>query len=117
MRGLAVLNDPAFVEQGGMPAGAVLSVGEMHADAQTRAREMVVPVDHPVAGQVETLGLPVKFSTTPGAVRGPAPLLGQHTREVLGELGYAETEIGRMLESGAAMQAEFDTGKSPPADG
>ena len=94
-----------LMERGGMPAGAVLSVGEMHADPQTRAREMVVALDHPVAGRMETLGLPVKFSSTPGAVRGPAPLLGQHTREVLGELGYGDGEIERMLESGAAIQS------------
>ncbi len=94
-----------LMERGGMPAGAVLSVGEMHADPQARAREMVVGVDHPVAGRMETLGLPVKFSATPGAVDGPAPLLGQHTREVLGELGYGDDEIDRMLESGAAVQA------------
>ncbi len=95
-----------LMERGGMPAGAVLSVTEMHRDPQTLAREMVVALDHPVAGRVETLGLPVKFSATPGAVRGPAPLLGQHTRAVLGELGYGASEIEQMLESGAAVQAD-----------
>ena len=73
--------------QGGFPAGPVLTIGEMHADPQTRAREMVVATDHPVAGRVETIGLPVKFGTTPGGVRAPAPVLGQHTAEVLAEYG------------------------------
>ncbi len=63
---------------------------------------MVVAVDHPVAGRVETLGLPVKFSGTPGGVRGPAPTLGQHTREVLAEFGYSEAEVEALIGSGAA---------------
>ena len=71
------------MEKGDLPAGPVLDVREMHEDPQTRAREMIVPVDHPVAGRVETLGPPVKFSQTPGSVRRPAPRLGEHTEEVL----------------------------------
>ena len=76
----------AVMEEGGLPAGPVLDVAEMHADPQTRARDMVVAVDHPSAGRVETLGAPVKFSATPGGVRRPAPRLGEHTAEVLAEL-------------------------------
>ncbi len=91
-----------ILEDGGFPAGPVLSVGEMHADPQVRAREMVVGVDHPVAGRMETLGLPVKFSDTPGGVRGPAPTLGQHTREVLAEVGYSEAEVEELIRDGAA---------------
>ena len=74
------------MEAGGLPAGPVLDVREMHADPQARAREMVVPVDHPGVGRVETIGLPVKFSATPGRVGRPAPRLGEHTAEVLAEL-------------------------------
>jgi crotonobetainyl-CoA:carnitine CoA-transferase CaiB-like acyl-CoA transferase len=76
-----------LLEQGGFPAGPVLTISEMHANPQTRARGMVVASEHPIAGRVETIGLPVKFGTTPGAVRGPAPVLGQHTAEVLAEYG------------------------------
>jgi crotonobetainyl-CoA:carnitine CoA-transferase CaiB-like acyl-CoA transferase len=54
----------------------------MHADPQTRARGMVMEVEHTAAGRVETLGPPVKFSATPGGVRAPAPRLGEHTEEV-----------------------------------
>ena len=74
------------MEAGGLPAGPVLDVRQMHADPQTRARAMVVEVQHPQAGRVETLGLPVKFSATPGGVRRPAPRLGEHTSEVLAGL-------------------------------
>ena len=76
----------SVMEEGGLPAGPVLDVAEMHADPQTRAREMVVTLDHPSAGPVETIGLPVKFSATPGRVSRPAPRLGEHTAEILAEL-------------------------------
>ncbi len=81
----------ALLEAGGFPAGPVLSISEMHADPQTIAREMVPFTAHPVAGQVQTIGLPVKFSETPGGVRRPAPTLGQHTSEVLAEIGAGKT--------------------------
>jgi crotonobetainyl-CoA:carnitine CoA-transferase CaiB-like acyl-CoA transferase len=54
-----------------------------------------------VAGPVKTLGLPVKFSETPGAVVRPAPLYGQHNREILAEIGYDPAEIDILLASGA----------------
>lgn len=71
----------------GMPAGPVLSIQDMLADPQTRAREMVVATDHPTLGRVETLGAPVKLSATPAGVTRAAPTLGQHTDEILRELG------------------------------
>jgi len=77
----------ALLEDGGFPAGPVLSIREMHADPQAIARQMVPATQHPVAGHVQTIGLPVKFSETPGGVRSPAPTLGQHTAEVLAEYG------------------------------
>src|SRR3546814_14611388 len=67
----------AILEEGGFPAGPVLSIAEMHTDPQALAREMIVTTNHPVAGRVDTLGLPVKFSATPGGIAQPAPLLGR----------------------------------------
>jgi crotonobetainyl-CoA:carnitine CoA-transferase CaiB-like acyl-CoA transferase len=89
------------LEGAGVPAGPVLSVGEMHTDPQVVARDMVVAVDHARLGPVKTLGLPVKFSDNPGKVVAGAPLFGQHTREVMGEYGYDTSEIDRLLASGA----------------
>ena len=72
-------------EEAGVPAGPVLNHAEMLRDPQTIAREMVAEVEHPKAGPMRTLGVPVKLSETPGAVRRPAPVLGEHTREVARE--------------------------------
>ena len=73
----------------------------MLADEQVRSREMVVEVDHARAGRVKALGHPIKFSGTPGEVKRAAPLLGQHTREVLGELGYSAGRIDELIREGA----------------
>jgi crotonobetainyl-CoA:carnitine CoA-transferase CaiB-like acyl-CoA transferase len=92
-------------EAAGVPVGPVNRIGDMLADPQVAAREMVLEVDHPRAGRVKTLGTPVKFSDTPGSVRRPAPLLGEHTREVLGELGYTPQEIEALQREGAVQLA------------
>ncbi len=95
----------AILEKAGVPAGPVLSIREMHAHPQTIAREMVPEVEHSVAGRMQTIGLPVKFSATPGKVAGPAPVLGQHTREVLSEIDYSEAEIDALVEARAVKTA------------
>jgi crotonobetainyl-CoA:carnitine CoA-transferase CaiB-like acyl-CoA transferase len=74
----------------GVPASPVNSVGRMVADKQIVARDMIVEQDHPTAGKIRVVGVPVKLSDTPGGVRTPAPLLGQHTAEVIGGLGYRD---------------------------
>jgi crotonobetainyl-CoA:carnitine CoA-transferase CaiB-like acyl-CoA transferase len=75
--------------EAGVPAGAIHDYREVFEDPHTLAREMVVEVDHPVEGRVKALGIPVKLSATPGSVRRAAPLLGEHTGEVLREAGSA----------------------------
>lgn len=92
------------LEKAGIPSGPVLSIKEMLVHPQTKAREMVTAVEHPTAGRVETIGLPVKFSATPGKVAHPAPLFGQHTREVLTEHGFTGAEIDRLFAEGAALE-------------
>lgn len=88
-------------EAAGVPVGPVNKIGEMLADPQVAAREMVVEVDHPRAGRIKALGLPIKFSRTPGEIARAAPLLGQHTREVLAALGYSAAQIERLVAEGA----------------
>jgi crotonobetainyl-CoA:carnitine CoA-transferase CaiB-like acyl-CoA transferase len=89
------------LEAAGVPAGPVLDVAQMHSDPQAVAREMIVETSHPTAGQVKAIGLPVKLSATPGGVRRPAPLFGQHTREVLREHGFSDAEIDQLAAQGA----------------
>ncbi len=89
------------LDAAGIPAGPIQSIGEMAADPQTLARDMVVELAHPVAGRTRALGVPVKFSATPGNIRRPAPTFGQHTREVLQEHGFAESDIVALAAEGA----------------
>jgi len=94
----------ARLEAGGVPAGPVLDVNAMHRDPQALAREMVVEVEHSRVGRMKTLGLPVKFSDTPGRVHGPAPLLGEHSRAILAEAGYTASEIDGLIDRGVVRE-------------
>ena len=97
------------LEAAGIPSGPVLSIRDMLKHPQTRARDMVVAVDHPIAGRVETIGVPAKFSATPTEVSRPAPLFGQHTREVLTEAGFSPAEIDALFAEGAAIETPLPT--------
>jgi crotonobetainyl-CoA:carnitine CoA-transferase CaiB-like acyl-CoA transferase len=76
----------AALDAAGIPAGPVLHHDEVFAHEQILARDMVVEIDHPKAGRMRTLGVPIKFSETPGSIRRPAPLLGEHTAEIVAKL-------------------------------
>ena len=94
------------LEEAGVPAGAVLEVRQMHEDPQTLAREMIVQTEHPTAGHVKAIGLPIKFSGTPGGVRRAAPLFGQDTREVLRECGFSQSEIDQLAAEGVIQMSD-----------
>lgn len=91
------------MDAAGLPAGPVLDINQMHQDPQALSREMIVDLDHPTAGPVKTLGHPVKFSETPGSIRSAAPVLGQHSREILAEAGFDDARITQMIDSGAVI--------------
>jgi crotonobetainyl-CoA:carnitine CoA-transferase CaiB-like acyl-CoA transferase len=83
----------------------ILDLDEALDSELVRAREMVVELDQPGTEGVRLLGVPVKLSRTPGAPAGPGPALGEHTRGVLAGLGYDESEIAALEESGAVAGA------------
>jgi crotonobetainyl-CoA:carnitine CoA-transferase CaiB-like acyl-CoA transferase len=90
----------AAFDAAGVPVGPVNSIGEALAHPQALARGMVVDLVHPQAGPTKALGCPVHFSATPTSVARHAPMLGEHTREVLAEAGYSDAEIDAFVAEG-----------------
>jgi crotonobetainyl-CoA:carnitine CoA-transferase CaiB-like acyl-CoA transferase len=91
----------ALLNEAGVPAGPIYNMAQVYEDPHVRAREMLVELDHPIAGTIKNIGIPVKLSRTPGRIRRPAPLLGQHTEEVLHWLGLDQAQIGKLRAAGA----------------
>ncbi|MEI7614692.1 MAG: CoA transferase [Betaproteobacteria bacterium] len=82
-----------LLEGAGLPCAPINTIDKIVNDPQIKARNMIVEVDHPVAGLQKMPGVPVKMSRTPGQVAAHAPLLGQHTAEILEELfGWTQKE-------------------------
>ena len=88
------------LNKAGVPCGPVNSVAEMFEDPQIKAQEMVLEVDHPGYGIVRMLGFPIKLSATPCRVRRFAPALGEHSDEVLAELGYSAADREALRQDG-----------------
>ena len=81
------------LKQAGVPCGSVRDLAEVLSDPQLVERMMVLPMQHPKAGAMQVLGVPVKLSDTAGGVRTPPPVLGQHSHAVLAELGYDTDQV------------------------
>ena len=93
-------------DRAGVPVGPVNSIGEALNHPQTLARGMVVDLTHPQAGPTRAVGCPVHFSETPTAIERAAPVLGQHTRELLRGYGYSDPEIDRFIADGVVEVAD-----------
>ena len=91
------------LEKSGVPAGPILNISEVWNDPQVEARNMKVSLDHPTAGKITNIGLAAKLYSTPGRITKPAPLFGEHTREVLMNAGYSKKNIEDLIASGAAV--------------
>jgi len=96
----------AAFDAAGVPVGPVHDIGEALSHPQSLARGMVVDLVHPQAGPTKALGCPVHFSETTTQIARPAPLLGEHTREVLREYGYADSEINVFVADGVIAAAD-----------
>ncbi|MXX62648.1 MAG: CoA transferase [Holophagales bacterium] len=90
----------------GVPCAAVRSAEEFFDDPQVEAMAMSQVVRHPQLGNLRMAGVPWRFSQTPGTIRRPAPCLGEHTGEVLAELGYGAERIAGLEASGAVRAAD-----------
>ena len=89
------------LERAGVPCGPIYNIEQVYADPHVQSRDMAVELQHPKAGGIRNIGVSVKLSDTPGSVRTPAPLLGQHTDDVLTEFGYSDADIAALRQSGA----------------
>ena len=103
----------AALDAAGVPAGPVQTIGEALTHAQTLARGMVVDLTHPQAGPTKALGCPLHFSVTPTRVTRPARVLGEHTREVLREYGYEDSDVDRLVGAGVVATARESSPEHP----
>ena len=87
-----------LLNQAKVPCGKVRTVKEALELEQTKAREMVVEMEDQLHGKKKLLGIPTKLSATPGEIRRMPPLLGEHTEEILSNLGYSKTQIDALEE-------------------
>ena len=99
----------------GVPAAPIYNYAEALSREQAVARNKVLKIQHPVEGETRALGFPVKLGSTPQQVRHPAPLLGQHTDEVLGEVGLSAQAIDALRQAGAFGTVKAKAASAPVA--
>ncbi len=110
--GTVLRSKPAsyWIEQmrsAGIPCGYIYTYDEMFHDPQVIHNQMLREIKHPTIGIQKTIGIPIRLHKTPGKIRQPAPLLGQHSREILQELAYTDLEMDLLIRQGIVIQARL----------
>jgi len=93
----------AQLKQSDIPAAAIQDVGEALNDPQTRARGLVVALEHPSLGTARSIANPIRLQNQPLQYRLPPPLLGEHTAAILRQLQYSEEDIVRAVQDACAV--------------
>jgi len=88
------------LQEAGVPSGPINTIAETLAHPQHQARNFIVAMEHPTSGLVKSMGNPIRLSEEPVSYRLPPPLLGQHTREILVEMGYDSSVLGSLQKQG-----------------
>lgn len=95
------------LERAGVPAGPIYDMAGVYADPHVQARQMMIEIEHPIAGTIKNIGPAAKLSATPARIYRPAPVLGQHSREILQQFGWDETEIDRLRDSEVIIEGKI----------
>lgn len=107
MRSKTVAQWMACLEQAGVPCSPIQTLGQALTHPQVQARAIVTETIHPVLGRVQNIGHPVQFQHEPRTAQRPAPLLGEHTREILRHLGFENQAISDLVRQGVVGVAEL----------
>ncbi|BCJ86010.1 CaiB/BaiF CoA transferase family protein [Effusibacillus dendaii] len=104
-----------LLSNAGVPAGPVYQLSDLYEDPHVLARDMLVTMQHPKIGEIKQVGIPVKMSDTPGEIVSPPPLLGQHSREILRELGFSDSDIAELYKSGVTAGEPLESSDNQTA--
>lgn len=95
-----------MISAAGVPCGPINKLSKVFEDPQVVARKMVLECEHPVAGKIKQLGVPYHFQGTDFSIHSPPPTLGEHTEEILLDVGYSKSEIGRLVASNVVTKSK-----------